>query len=410
LSGAGRRGYREDVSARGDGASGVAQRIAMAAVLAAGAAISASAGKLVHGLALVALAAVVGLARRRSRPADHLEDVRAALVDAAPAPLVLVARDGRIVHANAAAERLFGHARHALDGAPITKLVPGFGLAGAQSGRHANGRELAVDVALGPLDGGALTLVSFRDLTVEQEHRELLATVQRKNELLAGMSHELRTPLNGIIGFAELMRDGKVGAVSSAHQEYLGDILSGSYQLLHLIGDVLDLAKIEAGRLDLRIDDVDLPVLAREVVDVLRGTAAKQRVLIRTQVEAELRAVHTDPAKVKQILYSFLANAIELCERGGRIDVTLERAGATQFRLAVSTSGVAAGAEELSRRFVEVSPQHLRGGLGLALTRRFAEALGGEAGVTPAAAGQGTTFYALLPLHSLAPTRLVGGA
>src|SRR6185436_4406333 len=142
---------------------------------------------LVLGFALLALVAVAWLARRPARPAAAApDDARRAFVDAAPAPLVLVGEGGRIVCASAAAERLFGHARHKLDGVPITRLVPGFGPVGEQQARHASGRELVVDVALGRLEGG-LTLVSFRDLTVEQEHRELLAAVQRKNELLAGM-------------------------------------------------------------------------------------------------------------------------------------------------------------------------------------------------------------------------------
>src|SRR6266540_4452128 len=99
---------------------------------------------------------------------------------------------------------------------------------------------------------------------LEQNHRVQEAN-RLKNEFLANMSHELRTPLNGIIGFAELMHDGKVGPVSDTHKEYLGDILASSYHLLQLISDVLDLAKIEAGRLELRLEPTDLPALTREV-------------------------------------------------------------------------------------------------------------------------------------------------
>jgi signal transduction histidine kinase len=241
---------------------------------------------------------------------------------------------------------------------------------------------------------------------LEEQNREILAASRLKNEFLANMSHELRTPLNGIIGFAELMHDGKVGAVSEPHREYLGDILASSYHLLQLISDVLDLAKIEAGRLELRLEHVDLPALAREVTEVLRGVAAKNRVVIRTHIDASLRAACTDASKVKQILYNYLSNAIKFTDRGGSIDVTLARDGGERFRLAVEDTGIGVRAEDLGKLFSEFqqldsgsSKRYAGTGLGLALTKRFAEALGGEVGVE-SQVGKGSTFYALLPLES----------
>ena len=141
-----------------------------------------------------------------------------------------------------------------------------------------------------------------------------------KSEFLANMSHELRTPLNAIIGFAELMHRGKVGPVSAEHQEYLGDILTSSKHLLQLINDVLDLAKVESGKMEFRPEPVDLAKLAGEVRDILRGLAASKRLQVEIHVDPEVATVVVDPARVKQILYNYLSNAIKFTPEGGRID------------------------------------------------------------------------------------------
>src|SRR5881409_101548 len=108
------------------------------------------------------------------------------------------------------------------------------------------------------------------------------------------MSHELRTPLNGIIGFAELMHDGKVGPVSADHKEYLGDILTSARHLLQLINDVLDLSKVESGKLEFRPEQVDLIQIVGEVTDVLRTLTAKKRIFISTNVDPSLGAIVVD--------------------------------------------------------------------------------------------------------------------
>jgi signal transduction histidine kinase/integral membrane sensor domain MASE1 len=344
------------------------------------------------------------------------------LIEAAPDAMVIVQPDGRIGFVNAQAEWMFGYVRDELIGEPVARLVPELGASGELRGVRKDGSELPIEISLNPIDTpeGPLGIASIRDLSdrlrlererrksaeLAEQNREILAASRLKNEFLANMSHELRTPLNGIIGFAELMHDGKVGAVSAPHKEYLGDILASSYHLLQLISDVLDLAKIEAGRLELRLENVDLPALAREVTEVLRGVAAKNRVIIRTHIDAELRAACTDASKVKQILYNYLSNAIKFTDRGGSIDVTLARDGGARFRLAVEDTGIGVRAEDLGKLFSEFqqldsgsNKRYAGTGLGLALTKRFAEALGGEVGVE-SQVGKGSTFYALLPLTS----------
>src|SRR4029077_8449474 len=122
---------------------------------------------------------------------------------------------------------------------------------------------------------------------------------------------ELRTPLNGIIGFAELMHDGKVGRVSGEQKEYLGDILTSSTHLLQLINDVLDLAKVESGKMDIRPEPIDLKKVVAETRDILRTLAAQKRIQVRLEVDPALTDVVADPAKLKQILYNYLSNALK---------------------------------------------------------------------------------------------------
>jgi signal transduction histidine kinase len=217
------------------------------------------------------------------------------------------------------------------------------------------------------------------------------------------MSHELRTPLNAVIGFAELMHDGKVGPVSAHHKELLGDILTSSRYLLRLINDILDLTKIESGKMQLRPEPVDVPMIVGEVRDILRSIAASKRISVAVDVARDLDGVVADSAKLKQILYNYLSNALKFTPEGGRVAVRVRPEGADQFRIEVEDSGIGIRPEDLGRLFVEFrqldagpGKRHAGTGLGLALTPRIVEAQGGRVGVrsTP---GVGSEFFAVLP-------------
>ncbi len=149
-------------------------------------------------------------------------------------------------------------------------------------------------------------------------------TNRLKSEFLANMSHELRTPLNAIIGFAELMFKGKVGPVSDNHKEYLGDILNSSRHLLQLINDVLDLAKVESGKMEFRPEPVDLGKVLGEVRDILRGLASARRIRIETAVDPSIAAAVLDPSKLKQILYNYLSNALKFSPEEGLVTVRVD--------------------------------------------------------------------------------------
>jgi PAS domain S-box-containing protein len=241
----------------------------------------------------------------------------------------------------------------------------------------------------------------------EQNHRVQEAN-RLKSEFLANMSHELRTPLNGIIGFAQLMYQEKVGPVSQDHKEYLGDILTSSRHLLQLINDVLDLAKVESGKTEFRPQSVSLTKLIGEVRDILRTLTAEKRIQLNCAVDPEVENVVTDPAKLKQVLYNFLSNALKFTPDDGHVMVRARPEGPDRFRLEVEDTGIGIRAEDFSRLFIEFqqldasSAKKYQGtGLGLALTRRLVEAQGGKVGVT-STIDRGSTFFAILPRVSKA--------
>src|SRR5207244_4021292 len=145
-----------------------------------------------------------------------------------------------------------------------------------------------------------------------------------KSEFLANMSHELRTPLNAIIGFTDLLASGKVGEVSETHKEFLGDILTSARHLLQLINDVLDLAKVEAGRMDFRAEDIDLEEVVRETLVVLSPLAQRKSLHVELKRDPKLPPrARLDPVRLKQIVYNYASNAIKFTPERGRVTVRL---------------------------------------------------------------------------------------
>ena len=240
------------------------------------------------------------------------------------------------------------------------------------------------------------------------QNRRVQEANRLKSEFLANMSHELRTPLNAIIGFAELMFDGYVEPGSPEQKEFLGDILASGKHLLQLINDVLDLVKVEAGGLELRPETVNPAVLVREVCELLKGSVAVKGLEIHVDADPALTEVQLDPARFKQVAYSYLSNAVKFTAAGGQIMVRLLPEPATgnaraALRLEVADSGIGIAPSELDGLFVEfrqldagTTKRHPGAGLGLALTKRLVEAQGGTVGVRSVSGG-GSTFFATLP-------------
>ncbi|MBA3395512.1 MAG: response regulator [Deltaproteobacteria bacterium] len=245
-----------------------------------------------------------------------------------------------------------------------------------------------------------------RSAELELQNRRIQEASRLKSEFLANMSHELRTPLNAIIGFAELLHDGEVEQGSPTYDEFLGDILTSGRHLLQLINDVLDLAKVEAGKLEFRPEPVDLGKLLGEVTAILRTTLAQKRLGLETMIDPALAGIVLDPSRFKQVAYNYVSNAIKFTQPGGRIAIRARPEGDEHFRFEVEDSGVGIAASDLGRLFVEfqqletgVAKRHQGTGLGLALTRRLVESQGGSVGVR-STLGEGSTFHTILPRHA----------
>ncbi|MFL5698591.1 MAG: ATP-binding protein [Ktedonobacteraceae bacterium] len=226
---------------------------------------------------------------------------------------------------------------------------------------------------------------------------------QSKSAFLASMSHELRTPLNGIIGFSQLLHDEVVGPLSEEQKEYLGDVLASGKHLLALINELLDLAKVEAGKMTFSPEVVDLEQLTGEGCDSLRPLASHKGIHVKIQVDPTLSKLKLDPAKFKQVLYNYLSNAIKNTPEEGRVTVRVRPQDEKTFVLEVEDTGIGILPEDIERLFVDFQQldtyparKNQGTGLGLALTRRIVEAQGGSVGVrsTP---GQGSIFFAILP-------------
>ena len=237
---------------------------------------------------------------------------------------------------------------------------------------------------------------------LQEQNRRVEEATRQKSEFLANMSHELRTPLNAIIGFSELIHDEKAGPLSAMQKEFLGDVLTSARHLLQLINDVLDLAKVEAGKMTFRPERVDVARLVGEVRDVARSLSARRAISVDVQVEDELSAF-LDPGKLKQVLFNYVSNALKFTPEGGRVVVRARSEQGERLRLEVQDQGIGIAPEDLERLWVEFqqldagsSKRYQGTGLGLALTRRIVVAQGGTVGVE-SAVGRGSTFWAVLP-------------
>jgi PAS domain S-box-containing protein len=283
------------------------------------------------------------------------------------------------------------------------------------------------------------------ELTLQRQNLELEDAVRVK-DFLATMSHELRTPLNAIIGFSEVLRDGMLGTLTDEQQEFVGDIFGAGTHLLSLINDILDLSKVEAGKMQLYLESVPVATLLANCLTIIREKAALRRIHLGVEVSDALTSMPLDVRKAKQIVYNLLSNAVTFCSEGGSVLLRAERVSRLQvgqigttapwpsralplaespFRefaaISVTDTGIGVPADGLQHLFKSFSQldgatrQRFRGtGLGLSLVKQFAELHGGTVGVT-SAVGAGSCFTVWLPIRDVdadhawspTPTRLI---
>src|SRR5438445_4754655 len=176
-------------------------------------------------------------------------------------------------------------------------------------------------------------------LEIEDKSRQLEVASQHKSEFLANMSHALRTPLNAIIGFSEVLSDRMFGDLNEKQEEYLKDIYASGTHLLSLINDILDLSKIEAGRMELEVTDFDLPAAIENALMLVRERAGRRSLTLHKNVDAEVGDVRADERKVRQVVLNLLSNAIKFTPEGGRIEVAaVPRDGSVE--VSVSDTGM----------------------------------------------------------------------
>ena len=254
--------------------------------------------------------------------------------------------------------------------------------------------------------GSGMIYAAARDITDRKRaETELQRASQAKSDFLAMMSHELRTPLNSIIGFSEVLIDGKFGALNDKQQRYLQNVHQSGRHLLALINDLLDLSKIEAGRLEVVRRPCPVRALAGEAIATLSplAEARRVRVLIEPSGSEPTPPVSADAARLKQVLYNLLSNAIKFTPAEGRIAVALTVEHARRkVRIAVRDTGTGIAEEDLGRLFTpftQLTNARERGGtgLGLALSRQLIELMGGSIGVE-SELGVGSTFWIELPI------------
>ncbi len=239
---------------------------------------------------------------------------------------------------------------------------------------------------------------------IQEKSRQLEIANQHKSDFLANMSHELRTPLNAIIGFSEVLVEKMFGEMNEKQLDYLQDIHSSGKHLLSLINDILDLSKIEAGRMELDIAEFDLRSALQNAMTLVKERAQRNGVALSLDVDKSLVIFRADERKFKQIMLNLLSNAVKFTSEGGKVGVAAKPNGAT-VEFSVSDTGVGIAAEDqlvVFEEFRQVGRDYTRKsegtGLGLALTKRFVELHGGEIRLV-SAPGKGSTFTFTIPVR-----------
>lgn len=383
--------------------------------------------------------------QQRKRDEERFRNV----VEASPNAFLLFDHDGRIVMVNRQTELLFGFSRQELLGQPVELLIPEsmrktyhevrhrfaqepesrrLGDNRELFGRHRDGRLLPVEIGLSPLRSGEEQLVQA--VVIDIAHRkaaerrlrdqanELIVANRYKSEFLANMSHELRTPLNSILILSDQLRQNAASNLTDKQVRHADIIHRAGQDLLQLINDVLDLAKIEAGHMQIKPEPLDVAELLAEVVIGLEPMAEQNGLTLKSRIDPDVPAsIISDRARLQQILRNLVTNALKFTEQGS-VDIHVARRAAEQpadedtLQICVTDTGIGIAEDQHERIFQafqqidgSISRQYGGTGLGLAIARQLAEVLGGGIQLR-SAPGQGSSFTVEVPLKLAATTEV----
>jgi len=386
-----------------------------------------------------------------ARQESSLESRYRKLLHTVPDAILEVDQDGRITILNEAAERMFGYTRAELLGLNVDSVVPasmrsghaehrasyaahpktrpmGTGL--ELQGQRKDGSLFPVEISLSPnwIEGSLHVIASVRDITerksvenrlrtlreqytaeltvkneqLEARNQEVERANRLKTEFLASMSHELRTPLHTIIGFSELLSEQLEGPLTDKQQRFVGHILQDARHLLELINEVLNISKIESGRLELKPESFDFSQCVEEVMAGIRHQAATKNIQLENRNTFH-DSLYADRVRIKEILYNLLNNAVKFTPEGGRVWIETERQG-EGLHISVCDTGIGIPEKEqrsIFEKFYQVGDTtggiREGTGLGLAITKHLIELHGGAISVT-SQPSKGSSFRLVLPL------------
>ena len=371
----------------------------------------------------------------RKRDEERFRNV----VEASPNAFLLLDHEGRILMVNRQTELLFGHDRQALLGQPVEVLIPESLRKAYQQvrqrfkqapesirlgenrelfGCHRDGHLVPVEVGLSPLRSGeellvqaVVTDISHRkaaERRLRDQADELMVANRYKSEFLANMSHELRTPLNSILILSDQLRQNAAGNLTEKQVRHADIIYRAGQDLLQLINDVLDLARIESGHMQIRQEPLDLAELLAELTGSLAPMAEQKGLILSTRLDADVPAtVVTDRKRLQQILHNLLTNALKFTQKGSVVVHASYRAAGELLHIQVRDTGIGIAQDQHERIFMafqqidgSTSRQHGGTGLGLAIARQLTEVLGGRISLE-SSQGNGACFTVELPVGQL---------
>ncbi len=359
--------------------------------------------------------------RKLSSAVEHTADI-----------VIIAKRDGIIEYVNPAFEKITGYTRkEAIGKNPrILKsgkqdkkfyeylwetILSGEVFYGVLVNKKKNGELYYAEKTITPVKDELGNITNFvsvdKDITeskkaedILRENERLIYTSKAKSDFLASMSHELRTPLNAVIGFSELLKQNIAGELNQKQGRYVEDILTSGNHLLALINDILDLSKVEAGKVELVVEKLSVPQAVNEGLTLVKEKAMRHNIKLKTELDPELEFIEADRLRFKQILFNLLSNAVKFSKpEGGIVTVKTKKEGG-MVRISVSDTGIGIEEEDMGKLFKEfeqisagISRKYGGTGLGLVISKKLVELHGGKISAE-SRYGEGSTFTFLLPL------------